>query len=100
MDSNVKDLKSSRGSSSVQFEISFDSEVKSDHFESINGVNKVEQIEPAVLRIKCDSTDIRKELLKVISENDLPLSTINQYGDSLENIFKELTVEEEQEQQS
>ncbi len=97
MDSPVKELKNNKQNETVTFEISFDSKVESDSFGQIPGVLSSESISDEIIRIECKSVDVRKEILNLVSREDYPLVSINQFSDSLENIFKELTTETQSE---
>ncbi|MFT4786857.1 MAG: ABC-2 type transport system ATP-binding protein [Cyclobacteriaceae bacterium] len=73
--------------------VTFETKVKQDLFQGIADL-LVEQIDDETISFASEDPQLRSLILKVISEHNLPLSTIQEVGDSLEDIFHGLTQKE------
>lgn len=73
--------------------VEFEGNVSLTDLQSLNGVKLVEQIEPLKFRVVAhDGVDIRPEIFRFASEKNLSLIGLKQEENSLENIFRELTI--------
>ena len=86
--------------SSNQFSLSvkFDKRINSDLFKSLNGIISLEVISDYQLIITSDDERLRQEVLAIVTKHNLPLVTIKNVGDSLEEIFQKLTTAEGEEE--
>ncbi len=94
LDSSVDQIRSGQKKEAV-FVVEFQSPVDSKPFADMPGVLDVRQESEIKITIKCDSDKRRKDILKAITDKDLPMVSIRQSGDSLEEVFKNLTTREE-----
>ena len=86
--------------SSNQFSLSvkFDKRINSDLFKSLNGIISLEVISDYQLIITSEDERLRQEVLAIVTKHNLPLVTIKNVGDSLEEIFQKLTTAEGEEE--
>jgi ABC-2 type transport system ATP-binding protein len=73
--------------------VQFEKEVNLDQLKSLPGVQEVEVKEAYRYRIISDGTvDLRPEIFRFAADNNLSLIGLKQEENSLENIFRDLTL--------
>ncbi len=82
------------GNSTLIIKVEFESPVSPEIFNSLNDVLSIEAISATQLSISC-SKDMRSELMKFSSENQLSIIGIQLEKSSLENVFRNLTSQKE-----
>jgi ABC-2 type transport system ATP-binding protein len=90
VDDEVTNLKRSASNS---FKVSFETNVDPLPFEQDGRLVSVKQLSRTELVITTESAEGRKLILDIASNESLPLISISQQGDSLEDIFQTLTSE-------
>ena len=83
-----------KSSNQLGLSVQFDGPIDPDLFRSLKGIISLEVKSDHQLIITSKSERLRQEVLAVITEHNLPLITIKNVGDSLEEIFQKLTTEE------
>jgi len=92
-DDSIENIKRSRNDS-FKIEIEFETPVDISLFNSL-GENSVIQQNGNFLTIESTQKDLRNILLKITSENSLPLIALKNIGSSLEEVFHQLTGKED-----
>ena len=90
-DDKVKNL-SKKGGQNI-LEVEFSEAIDKSVFEKLEGVTNIKTTSDNVYELETASTDVRPELMKVISENQLPLVGMKMKTQSLEEVFSQLTQE-------
>jgi ABC-2 type transport system ATP-binding protein len=89
-DKTLKELSSESGSK--KYRIEFSEEVDLNPVRNIEVVTDIELLETNIYKISTSTEkDIRSQIFKVASENDLPLVGLQEESGSLEDIFHSLT---------
>jgi len=96
-DDTLKNLKEIN-TSQQRFEVIFDAPVSIDVLSTIGRNVEVLQIKVGVFHISGESKMLRKEIMKLVSDQDLPLASLSQLGNSLESVFQLLTQNESKKQ--
>jgi ABC-2 type transport system ATP-binding protein len=73
--------------------VQFEKEVDANHLKSLPGVTEVEVMDEFKYRvIASGSVDLRPEIFRFAADNNLSLIGLKQEENSLENIFRDLTL--------
>lgn len=89
----LKNLK--QGNTSQQrFEVVFDAPVSYEVLSTLGKAVEVLLVKKGIYHISGDSKTLRKDILKLVSDQDLPLASVTQLGNSLESVFQLLTHKE------
>ena len=89
-DQSIHEL--SGGSESKKYKIEFSSKIDTGVLANIAGVSQVDLLTECVYSISTNSEmDIRSEIFKIASENNLPLVGLQEQSGSLEDVFHLLT---------
>jgi len=73
--------------------VQFEGIVNEDQFRSIPGVKEIQAMESFTYRVMSDGTlDVRPEIFRFASDNKVSLIGLKQEENSLENIFRDLTI--------
>lgn len=88
-DDSLNNLKS-KSASTNKIEIQFEEKVEKSLFDDISGLVSLKQQAESII-VEADSENLRGDLLKIISDNNLPLISMKNVGGSLEEIFASLT---------
>jgi len=89
-DKTLKELSAESGSK--KYRIEFSEEVDLDSVRKLEMVTEIELLETNIYKISTSTEkDIRSQIFKVASENDLPLVGLQEESGSLEDIFHSLT---------
>lgn len=92
-DDSVNNLLAAQGQSDVVVE--FEGEVNSEDLATLEGVEKVTLIKSGIFRLKAkNGADLRAEVFKFASERKLSLIGLRKEENTLEDIFRSLTVKE------
>jgi len=92
-DDSVNNLLATQGQSDVVVE--FEGEVNSEDLATLEGVEKVTVIKSGIFRLKAkNGADLRAEVFKFASERKLSLIGLRKEENTLEDIFRSLTVKE------
>ncbi len=92
-DDSVNNLLAAQGQSDVVVE--FEGEVNSEDLATLEGVEKVTVIKSGIFRLKAkNGADLRAEVFKFASERKLSLIGLRKEENTLEDIFRSLTVKE------
>jgi ABC-2 type transport system ATP-binding protein len=91
-DDSLENIKRAR-SNSLKIEIEFEEQVDLDLFSSL-GKERIVQ-NGKFLTVESTQKDLRNALLKITSENNLPLVALKNVGSSLEEVFHQLTGKED-----
>lgn len=92
-DDSIDNLKA-KSNTSTTFRVEFEKTVPSSLFESIPGVQSIVQGQKH-LEITSEEQELKRRILNVVAENDLPLISIRNAGGSLEEVFHSLTQDQE-----
>lgn len=93
-DDKVNNLLKLQGKANVVVE--FEDEVSEEALNELNGVEKVIRLEKGLYRLTSkDGADLRPEVFRFASEQKLSLIGLKQEENTLEDIFRSLTVKEE-----
>lgn len=76
---------------SVKFKVEFESAIDKQLFDGVEGLKSLVSPQETLLVLECEEVSVRKRILKVISDNDLPMVSINQHQDSMEEVFRGMT---------
>ncbi|MFN8436457.1 MAG: gliding motility-associated ABC transporter ATP-binding subunit GldA [Cytophagales bacterium] len=72
--------------------VEFENEIEPLHFEKLNNISKIEHISATKKRLITESThDIRSEIFRWASDNQLPMLGLTLEESTMEDIFRELT---------
>jgi len=91
-DDKLENILSAQGGS-VGIVVQFEKDVTIDQLKSLNGVKEVYEIENMKFRVLSDRTiDLRPEIFRFAADRNLSLIGLKQEENSLENIFRDLTL--------
>lgn len=79
-----------------KIEVVFDRIVEKELFQSVSELIGISQKDQRII-IESTHSDIRNEIMQIITENELPLASMKNLGGSLEEIFSQLTTERKEE---
>ncbi len=91
-DDKLENILQIRGGS-VAIVVQFEREVTIGQLKSLQGVKEVYELERSKFRVIAEGTiDLRPEIFRFAADNNLSLIGLNQEENSLENIFRDLTL--------
>jgi ABC-2 type transport system ATP-binding protein len=92
-DDSVKDLKNLHGSRKI-IHLEFERSIDTEKLRTISEIIEIRLVEPGKYQLDIIAgKDIRNDIFRIASENNLPLLGLKQEEISLENVFKKLTDE-------
>ncbi|MDW3195761.1 MAG: gliding motility-associated ABC transporter ATP-binding subunit GldA [Cytophagales bacterium] len=89
-DDTLQNLKSQAVNANV-YTVSFESAIDKEILGSLTGVQKVEEKSDHSYLVYSEDDQLKKAILKLAAEKDLPLISVHTSGGSLEEIFQKLT---------
>ncbi len=89
-DDSLQSLKSQAVNTNI-YTVAFEADIDLDILRSLSGVQKVEAKADHSYLVQSDDHQLKKAILKLAAEQDLPLISVHASGGSLEEIFQKLT---------
>jgi ABC-2 type transport system ATP-binding protein len=89
-DDSLANLKQA-GQQAEVLEVVFDAPVDADTLKQIKGVEAILELKRGVFHITGEGQVLRREIMRVAAERDLPLASVTPVAASLETIFQQLT---------
>lgn len=89
-DDNLQNLKNQAVNTNI-YTVTFESEIDLEILRNLSGVQKVEAKADHSYLVHSEDDHLKKAILKLAAEKDLPLISVHASGGSLEEIFQKLT---------